>query len=79
MANRSGFKIDEFSFPSTATGAYSGTLSSTDITRYLAVGFDISPGAPSSGSLFITARTLQLIDKTRGLQLIDKSRSLQLV
>ena len=55
------------------------TFSDADVMRFLTIGFDIVAAAPSSGSLFITERTLQLIDKTRGLTLIDKSRSLQLI
>jgi hypothetical protein len=55
------------------------SFSDADVMRFLTMGFDIVAGAPSSGSLFLTERTLQLIDKTRGLTLIDKSRSLQLI
>jgi len=68
-------KIDEFGF------SFNGTLSSTEITRFINVGFDIQPStaaAPVFGDLFIE-RTLQLIDKTRGITLIDKERNLVLI
>ena len=67
-------RLDEFGvFP------FNSTFSDADVMRYLTIGFDIVAGAPSSGSLFTTARTLQLIDKARGLPLIDNTRSLQLI
>ena len=67
--------LDEFAL------TIGSSFSTADTMRMLSFGFDIAAAAPSTaafGGLF-TARTLQLIDKSRGLPLIDKSRSLQLI
>ena len=55
------------------------TFSDADVMRFLTIGFDIVAIAPSTGALFITERTLQLIDNARGLPLIDNSRGLPLI
>lgn len=67
-------RLDEF-----AASPFNSTFRAADIIRYLTIGFDIVPTAPSTvGFRFFSNASLVLQDKNANIILQDKSGSLVL-